>query len=218
MSGLASDDGNERVTIVIGLCGRLGTGKDTVADMLERDHGFQRASFAGVLKDVVAAAFGWDRDLLEGRTEESRVWREQPDSFWSGALIKPGFTPRAALQIWGTEVVRDGFHQDFWLRALERGIVRGKYGNRVVVTDCRFPNECALIRGMGGTVACIQRGAEPSWERAVREQGQEPSDVHRSEWSWMGQEDCAVPNDGTLDDLKTQVDLLNEAAARPLAQ
>ena len=127
-------------------------------------------------------------------------------------LSKPGFTPRAALQLWGTDVVRDGFHQDFWLRALERGIAQGIYGDRVVITDCRFPNECALIRSMGGVVACVERGAAPSWERAVRDRGEEPGDVHRSEWSWMGQEDLTVPNDGTLEDLQTQVNLLAGAA------
>jgi hypothetical protein len=192
--------------ILIGLCGRLGTGKDTVADILESRHEFQRASFAGVLKDVVAAAFAWDRDLLEGRTAESRAWREQVDEYWSSSLGMPGLTPRLALQLWGTDVVRKGFHGSFWLKALERCVQSGKYGRRVVITDCRFPNECDMVRALGGTVVCVERGPHPEWERSFRAQGTRPAGVHESEWSWMGQEDDVVDNDGALDDLADAVD------------
>ena len=36
-------------------------------------------AFAHVLKDACASLFGWDREMLEGKTEESRVQREQVD-------------------------------------------------------------------------------------------------------------------------------------------
>ena len=49
---------------VVGICGLIGHGKDTAAGFLIEE-GFQRISFAGVLKDaVVANIFGWDRILL----------------------------------------------------------------------------------------------------------------------------------------------------------
>ena len=63
--------------MIIGICGWAGTGKDTAANYLVGWHGFRRDSFAGALKDAVAAVFGWDRELLEGSTPESN----------SGALI-----------------------------------------------------------------------------------------------------------------------------------
>ena len=65
--------------LIIGICGFQGSGKDTVADYLVNTHDFRRISFAGTLKDAVSAIFGWDRELLEGRTRESREWREQID-------------------------------------------------------------------------------------------------------------------------------------------
>jgi hypothetical protein len=40
-------------------------------------------SFACSLKDTASVMFGWDRDLLEGDTVESRKFREQKDEFWS---------------------------------------------------------------------------------------------------------------------------------------
>ena len=48
--------------MIIGICGFIGSGKDTIADYLVNFHGFRRESFANTLKDAVAAVFGWDRE------------------------------------------------------------------------------------------------------------------------------------------------------------
>jgi cytidylate kinase len=72
--------------MIIGICGFIGSGKDTIADYLANVRQFRRISFAGTLKDAVSAVFGWDRELLEGRTQQSRAWREQPDEWWSQRL------------------------------------------------------------------------------------------------------------------------------------
>ena len=82
--------------MLIGLVGLIGSGKDTVADFLVKDHEFQRDSFAKSLKDAVSAIFGWDRQLLEGATQESRMWRERIDPYWSNKLDR-AVTPRYVL-------------------------------------------------------------------------------------------------------------------------
>ena len=64
---------------VIGVCGLIGGGKGTVADILVGEFGFEKLSFADSLKDMIASIFGWRRELLEGDTKESREWREQVD-------------------------------------------------------------------------------------------------------------------------------------------
>ena len=69
--------------MIIGMCGLIGTGKDTVADILVNNYNFKKLSFADKLKDGVATVFSWDRQMLEGTTDESRKWREQKDEFWS---------------------------------------------------------------------------------------------------------------------------------------
>ena len=73
--------------MIIGICGFIGSGKDTVADYLVNFHGFRRESFANSLKDAVAVVFGWDRILLEGRTKEAREWREQVGLYYSGTAF-----------------------------------------------------------------------------------------------------------------------------------
>jgi hypothetical protein len=72
--------------MIIGICGLIGSGKDTAADYLVNLHHFRRESFANTLKDAVAQVFGWDRTMLEGRTKHSREWREQVDPWWAERL------------------------------------------------------------------------------------------------------------------------------------
>ena len=65
--------------MIIGICGLIGSGKGTVADILVEEHKFEKISFADKLKDGVATVFNWDRSMLEGDTKESREWREKVD-------------------------------------------------------------------------------------------------------------------------------------------
>jgi hypothetical protein len=141
---------------LIAFTGAAGSGKDTAAGVLIRQHGYKKLSFAGVLKDAVAAVFSWPRHLLEGDTEESRVWREQEDPWWSerlGRLV----TPRLMLQEWGTDVCRIGFHADIWVAAVEKILATASPHSKYVITDCRFENECAMIRRYGGLIVHIRR-------------------------------------------------------------
>ena len=203
--------------LIIGLVGFQGAGKDTIADYLVNIHEFKRESFANTLKDAVAHVFGWDRELLEGRTKQSRAWREQPDEWWSNRLGRE-ITPRWVLQYWGTEVARRGFHDDIWIASLENKL-RTKTDD-VVISDCRFPNEIAAIKSAGGRVIRVVRGPEPDWypfALAVNE-GQknitwsrskvqlEKFAIHASETAWIGTEfDAVVENNSSLDDLYRQI-------------
>ena len=74
--------------MIIGICGFIGSGKDTAADFLCNLHNFKRLSFASTLKDAVSNVFGWDREMLEGRTQASRDWREQKDEFRGNAYLR----------------------------------------------------------------------------------------------------------------------------------
>jgi len=152
--------------MIIGVCGLIGSGKDTIADYLQNIHHFRKESFAHTLKDAVASIFGWDRDLIEGRTRESREWREQVDPWWADRLNMPHLTPRYVLQVWGTEVARRGFHDDIWIASLENKLRKTR--DDVVISDCRFPNEIAAIRRAGGIVIRVTRGLEPTWFEMAR--------------------------------------------------
>ena len=146
--------------MLIGLLGRIGSGKGTVAEELVNTYGFRQDSFARTLKDATAALFNWDRAMLEGNTPESRAAREVVDEWWSEKLDIENFTPRLALQLLGTDVFRNHFHQDIWVLGV---MARYKEGDNVVISDARFPNEVASIREMGGNIVQVDRGEEPKW-------------------------------------------------------
>ena len=128
---------------IIGICGSIGSGKDTAAEYLVARYHFTRLSFAAVLKDACADIFGWDRDMLEGKTAEERRIRESVDEWWASRLEIKNFSPRYALQYVGTELFRGVLHKDIWVYALENTIQ--KY-DRVVISDVRFPNEINMLR------------------------------------------------------------------------
>jgi len=200
--------------MIIGVCGLIGSGKDTIADYLVNVHGFRRDSFASSLKDAVSAVFGWDREMLEGRTRSSREWRERPDTWWSQRLGQT-ITPRYILQQWGTEVCRRGFHDDIWIASLENKLRCSQ--DHVVISDCRFPNEITAIRRAGGIVIRVMRGTDPDWFRAAQQHFCAGAALleempHSSEWAWAGTKfDALLDNNHSLDDLYHQVsDLLQD--------
>jgi hypothetical protein len=212
---------------IIGVVGLIGSGKNTVGDYLVDNYNFRHDSFAAPLKDMVAAIFLWDRKLLQGDTDESRIWRDIPDIWWENELswkkLKiaehfPHFTPRVCLQIFGTNVMRDYFHPDIWILSLKNRLQR--YHSDTVITDCRFINECKIITDLGGKIIRVKRGNDPDWVKFVTQRVAHSGSwfdecfpymaklgIHTSEWVSFGwKEDACICNDNTFDYLFDQID------------
>ena len=196
--------------MIIGICGLIGSGKGTVGDILV-EQGFTKVSFADKLKDGVATIFGWNRAMLEGDTDESRNWREQPDDFWSQETGR-NITPRIVLQEFGTECMRDGFDDSIWVSLLKKQMLDnpGDY----VVPDVRFRNEQDMIRELGGEIWRVQRGDVPEWygcamlDNTTGSNLMESYDVHVSEYKWIDMNNkfnTTIYNNSTLEQLKQLV-------------
>lgn len=207
--------------MLISITGFIGSGKDTIADYLVAAHGFKRESFAGTLKDAVAQVFGWDRELLEGKTAEGRMWRERVDTWWANRLNIPNLTPRWVLQQWGTEVCRQGFHNDIWIASLENKLRKTK--EDIVISDCRFPNEIKMIQNVGGITVRVKRGNEPDWYQealdvnagmkrigwAIGKDKLEKAGIHPSEYAWIGTDfDIVIENNGSIEELYAEIENL----------
>ena len=161
--------------MLIGLMGKAGAGKDSVADVLCRKHGFDRYAMAKPLKAMLATI---------GFPEPPRELKE--------SLI-PGFTFswRTAAQTLGTEWGR-GLDPDLWLKLAEQAIVTAT--RDLVITDIRFPNELALIRRYGGITMAVV-GRESKLDATNASHASEASDI-----AMLGLQ--YINNDGTLDDLE----------------
>ena len=183
--------------MIIGLCGNQGAGKDTVGDILISDYGFIKLTFASTLKEIVSVLFSWPRDLLEGITETSRVWRETTDDFWSEKTGIANFTPRKALQIIGTDLFRIHFYNDIWANIVENKIniiLKNNSNANIVVTDCRFSNEINIIKKFPNShIITIVRNSNNNLH----------SLSHSSEAEWVNYNfDDVLQNDNSIDELK----------------
>jgi hypothetical protein len=137
---------------LIGLAGRMGSGKDTVAAMLGCI-GYQRFGFADALRNEVEDAkrngLRLPAGVFSAEAEDAYVYSDISEIF-----AKPT-TPRmrALLQQWGTEFRRSQ-REDYWV-----DIMRHKLAGvgTACISDVRMPNEAALVRELGGKVWWIKR-------------------------------------------------------------
>lgn len=174
--------------VVIGISGRAGSGKDTVANELVRNAGLVRYGMADPIKamlDVFYAALGKTTHW------EDREWKEAVDP-------ELGFSPRRAAQLLGTEWGRT-LNPLIWIKCADAFIwkarERGERG--VVIPDIRYDNEgwhIRLINRIAGFYAALVHLDRPGVEVVA---------AHASEAGFARHpREKVIVNDGTLDDLK----------------
>jgi hypothetical protein len=199
---------------LIGLSGFAGSGKDTLANILVNDYNFTKVSFADRLKDTVSTIFGWDRSWLEGDTPETRIWREQTDTYWSKEL---GYdiTPRLMMQRVGTDSLRKGFSDRIWILIVKQ-VIEQYPDKNIVVPDVRFYNERQLIRDFQGQSWRIKKGPDPDWTSKAISDNRYDTDwmiterphIHESEWRWLDHDanfDRVITNNSTTEALQDTI-------------
>lgn len=172
--------------MLIGLTGRIGSGKSTVAEHLVKEHGFTELTFAGPLKEI-GVVFGFTHDELYGTQEQKAT----PNAYW-------GVSGREFLQKFGTEIGRQTLPtlipemNDVWIRLLETKLDKHEH---IVVSDVRFPNEADIIKKHGGLIVNISRcEREGNHTHATPTHSSESSSQHITP-------DYTIVNNGTLDEL-----------------
>jgi hypothetical protein len=199
---------------IVGVCGSKGSGKNTIADHLFKHHGYMEISFARTVKKIVSELFGWQYKMLLGDTEESRIFRETIDEWWTLKLGMGNITPRFILQHIGTDVMRNHFHPDIWLLTVEKRMydIMKEFGNnKFVIPDLRFMNEFKWIKSFpNAKVISVHRGEVPEYYDDIRNGHVENVDgVHISEITWMTfKEDYCIHNNSTIDELCKTIDII----------
>ena len=204
--------------LIIGISGLAGAGKDTVADILVREHGFVKVSFADPLKQITRKVFAFTDEQLWGssaaRNAEDKRYPRPDGSF---------LTPREALQTLGTEWGRQCY-PDTWVKMCIRtaeelladggvtscysqqlGLIQRTDGLRgrtrtvmgVVIPDVRFHNEMNAIKQANGVMLRVSRpGAGLSGIHAQHLSETELACIPDSAF------DHVLQNIGTLGDLR----------------
>lgn len=176
---------------LIGLAGRAGTGKSTIARLLCEQHAFVEITLAEPIKRALAAMLDLPRAYLE-----DRATKDTPIDWLSNT------TPQRLMQTlrngWGRQIIAD----DLWLilarRRIERIAAQPAHMHiaGIVISDLRYPDEAQFVRDMGGTVWHIVRPAPPV-------------EAHSSEAGITAQPgDRTCDNTGDLDLLETTLDHL----------
>lgn len=157
--------------MIVGICGSIGAGKDTVADMLCSQYGYQKLSWAAKLKEVafsVYAPLGAKRRHFFGTQAD----KDEPIL----GIVGPDGRPRIGrriLELLGTQGFRE-ICPDTWVLYALKTQVDPLLNANWVVSDVRFPNEVAVIRKRGGEIWEVQKVGGPQAE---------PSD-HESDMAW----------------------------------
>jgi hypothetical protein len=192
---------------LIGLNGRLHSGKDTIFELIEadaiaddKDVTVARLGFADKLKMSAALALGYRPNSVGEAVAICNSLKEGGTITIDDQIGPIIITGREYLQWYGTESHRNVFGEDFWVDALlptNYMDLEGIHSDIEVVTDVRFANEAERILELGGEIW---------WINAEKRLGPLPANAHPSEQplpreliTWE------LDNNGTLSALKAHV-------------
>jgi len=219
---------------VIGISGRMGHGKNTVGDIIEKlcltNNGptFEQKSFAGKLKQIASLLTGIPVEMFEDQEFKKQCMSEEWNSFlsidfpkmtgeeiknYNSILVETTYkrmTYREFLQKLGTEAMRDGLHENVWVNALFADYRLWSDGRKDwypnwIITDMRFPNEMEAVVAKGGITIRVVRSF--NHKMGSKETGTlDLTPLHPSETALdRFIMHYEIINDGTLEDLVDKV-------------
>jgi hypothetical protein len=177
--------------MIIGLSGYARSGKDTAADRLVDSHGFVRYSFAAPMKEAMYIL----NPIVGSDGIGSFKYKNLVDTYGLDKAKESYPEIRRLLQVFGTEVGRNMFGENFWVD-LALNQINSKNS---VISDVRFKNEADAIKKAGGQVWRINRhGVGPVTDHS--------SEIDLDDYSF----DHIIDNDYSVVDLNNIVDMLLE--------
>jgi len=173
--------------MLIGVCGKAGSGKDTIGDYLVKLYGFKKIALADPIKRLVKDVF-----VLDDYTVYDRIAREEPLEQWEG------WTVRKLLQFIGTELFRDNIDKEIWVKSLWLK-VQSDPNNNYLISDLRFPNEQKYLKERAGKNFSLIKVKRAGCEGVVGLSN------HASE-AYDLEGDYEITNDGSFEELYDKID------------
>lgn len=174
--------------MIIGLSGYARSGKDTVADHLISTYNFTRHSFAASMKDAMYKL----NPIVHADDIGPMRYQALVDAYGLDKVKDTYPEVRRLLQVFGTEVGREMFGENFWVDL----VLNNLRSFHTVISDVRFINEADAIRSRGGKIWRINR------------EGIGPVTGHSSEVNldWYDF-DLVINNDSDIESLNKQIDI-----------
>ena len=156
--------------MLIGISGKLGSGKDEIAKSAIKDGFGYRIAFADQVKDLVINCFNLNKDLVYGSQKDKETLTHVrwdtiniPMSLlikYRNVAIDPKqvyLSIREILQIVGTDMMRS-FDPNVWINLAFNNME--KTDKHVIITDVRFKNEAKAIEDAGGIIVRLTRNID----------------------------------------------------------
>lgn len=173
--------------MLIGVVGKKFSGKDTMSNYLRAKYSFLTYAYALPLKQTCKTLF-----LLSEDQMNDPELKEHIDTRWNK-------TPRELLQFLGTDIMRNQFDKNFWIKYFNSWYENNKT-RRIVVSDCRFQNEVDAILDKGGVVVKVVRKSDDKDSHESEQLIDQITGIH-----------YVIHNDSSLADFYQQIDSFMEA-------
>lgn len=186
------------------ICGKMATGKTTVAKYLESKYGYKRVAFADELKRLVDEIF-YPHYLEEKVSEDCKT------------------KPRTLLQEFGDSIRNICYNnfkdKDIWIKLLISNIKKIKNQNEktpIVIDDCRYINELNTFTKKYGYISIRMTTSQKiRMNRIMQRYGKLPSNAELSHVSETEIDDLRVnyiiENNSSLIELYKEIDSIVEA-------
>ena len=211
--------------MIIGVSGRIGSGKDTVGEIIQKlcltNNGpkFEIKKYAGKLKQMASLLTGIPLEDFEDQEFKKSYLGAEWGTVKSNPLnavpvfadvsFNESMSVRELLQKLGTEAMRDGLHTNVWVNALfadYRGPKMSEYNpSNWIITDMRFPNEMEAVKERKGiTIRVVRPHGYTDPNTGIYKEM--PLSYHPSETSLDDAKfNYEIINDGSIEDLIEKV-------------
>lgn len=194
------------MTQIVGIGGKLASGKDAISDYLVENHGWVKIGMSDALAEALYVLNPWIHQQgflknIVGRVTKSWNYTERYQTYVDRVgYVEAKTNPevRRLLQVLGTEVGRRIISESTWTDiVVRRAKEAAKTAPGVIITGIRFPNELGMITDeLDGELWWVVR---PSLAAGSNAGHSSENSVHETDF------DRTIRNDGTLDDLYKKV-------------